>query len=141
MRHDQILMAAAETVNSRGVGYGDVDFMFETAAQMATLLLGKPITKYEVTSILESVKLARRRVNPLLDDNYVDGINYATFSGQFAKEAFIAPEGAQSTVEDDIVAMAKRFAPVKQENTNDKNYQVSFDGNSTSVSVKPGDGS
>ena len=140
MRHDQFLMAAAETVNTRGQAYGDVDFMFETAAQIATLLIGKPITKYEVTSILESVKMARRRVNPLLDDNYVDGINYATFSGQFAKEAFIAPAGAQPTVEDDIAAMAKRLAPIKQENANEK-YQVSFDGNSTTVSVKSSDGS
>jgi hypothetical protein len=140
MRYDAILMTAAETVNSRGKNYGDVDFMFETAANLATLMTGKAFTKYEVTTILEAVKLARRRVNPLMDDNYIDGINYSAFSGYFAKEAFVAADTAQSTEEDDIAAMAKRFAPIKQENTHDKNYQVSFDGTSTNVAVKSGNG-
>ncbi len=142
MKYDEILITAAETVNVRGQNYGDVDFMFETAANLATLMIGKPITKYEITTVLEAVKLARRRVNPLMDDNYVDGINYTAFSGYFAKEAFIAPAQApeaQPTVEDDIAAMAKRFAPIKKDTPNAQ-FDVKFDGSSTSVSVKPSEG-
>lgn len=137
MKHEDILMHCAVTVNERGKEYGDIEFMFETAAMIATLVLGRDVTKYEVTTILEAVKLARRRVNPLLDDNYIDGINYTSFSGQFAKEAFTAPESAQPTVEDDIAAMAKRFAPIKKETSNAQ-YDVKFDG--TNTVIKPSEG-
>lgn len=137
MKHDDILMHCAVAVNERGKAYGDVNFMFETAAQIATLMTGREFTKYEVTTILEAVKMARRRVNPLLDDNYIDGINYASFSGQFAQEAFTAPNSAQPTEEDDIAAMAKRFAPIKKETSNAQ-YTVQFDGSSTAV--KPSEG-
>jgi hypothetical protein len=137
MNHKDILMHCAVTVNERGQDYGDVNFMFETAAQMASLMTGETFTKYDITTVLEAVKMARRRVNPLLDDNYIDGINYASFSGQFAQEAFTAPNSAQPTEEDDIAAMAKRFAPIKKETSNAQ-YTVQFDGSNTAV--KPSEG-
>lgn len=134
MDHKDILTQCAMTVNTRGVNYGDIDSMFENAAQIATLITGKKFNKYEVTTILEAVKLARRRVNPLLDDNYIDGINYTSFSGQFAREAF---GGAQQTAKEDeeIAALARRLSPhTKKEDTNAK-PNVTFDGRDTHVGL------
>ena len=137
MNHKDILMHSAVIVNERGQDYGDPEFLFEVAAQMATLITGKHLTKYDITSVLEAVKLARRRVNPLLDDNYVDNVNYTAFSAQFSGEAFTAAMPAQPTEEDDIAAMAKRFAPIKKETSNAQ-YDVKFDG--TNTTVKPSEG-
>ena len=140
MNHKDILMHSAVVVNDRGEQYGNPEFLFEVAAQMATLITGKQLTKYDITSVLEAVKLARRRVNPLLDDNYVDNVNYTAFSAQFSGEAFTAADTpAQTTEEDDIAAMAKRFAPIKKDTPNAQ-FDVKFDGSSTSVSVKPSEG-
>jgi hypothetical protein len=137
MNHKDILMHSAVVVNDRGEKYGDPEFLFEVAAQMATLITGKHLTKYDITSVLESVKLARRRVNPTLDDNYIDNVNYTAFSAQFAGEAFTAGSPAQPTEEDDVVAMAKRLAPIKKETSNAQ-YDVKFDG--TNTTIKPSEG-
>jgi len=140
MNHKDILMHSAVVVNDRGEKYGEPDFLFEVAAQMATLITGKHLTKYDITSVLESVKLARRRVNPILDDNYIDNVNYTAFSAQFAGEAFTVRDeipSTQPTEEDDVVAMAKRLAPIKKETSNAQ-YDVKFDG--TNTVVKPSEG-
>lgn len=134
MKHQDILSTSAAILNDRGAAYGNEDFMFSTAAQIATLLTGQQFNKYLITSVLEAVKLARRRVNPLLDDNYIDGVNYMAFSGQFAKEAFTAPNGVYDS-EDDIAAMAQRLAPIKKDTSNAQNLSVNFDGISTTAVI------
>lgn len=59
-----------------------------------------------------------------MDDNYVDAMNYLAFAAQFAPiheppkitQAFYSvPIKETGMVEDDIAEIAKRFAPVKQE--------------------------
>ena len=138
MNHKDILMHSAVVVNERGQDYGDPDFLFEVAAQIATLITGRHHTKYDITSVLESVKLARRRVNPTLDDNYVDNVNYTAFSAQFASEAFTAGSPAQPQEEDDgAAAMAQRLKPIKKDTSNAQ-YDVKFDG--TNTVIKPSEG-
>jgi hypothetical protein len=135
MDHKDILTQCAMTVNVRNVSYGDVDDMFANAAQIASLITGRKFTKYEITTVMEAVKLARRRVNPLLDDNYIDSINYTSFSGQFAHEAY---GGTHSTKEDEeLVALAKRFSPQTKKDDVNAKLTVKFDGNHTAV-VQPG---
>jgi hypothetical protein len=74
-------------------------------------MIDKDITPYDVTMILHCLKMARLQTTRNLDDNYVDGINYLAFAAQFAGAQY--PQ--QTQVEDDIAAMARRFAPVKKE--------------------------
>ena len=137
MNHKDILMQCAVAVGTRGITYGEVDEMFDNAATIASIITGKKLTKYDVTSVMEAVKLARRRTSPGLDDNYVDGINYTSFSAQFAAEAF-AKSNESTSEEAEIAAMAKRLAPLKKEEMNAKPF-VKFDGSHTSV-VQPGVG-
>lgn len=140
MNHQDVLMNAAIIVNQRQSSYGDVDFMFETAAQIASLITGELYTKYDITTVMEAVKLARRRVNPRLDDNYVDGINYTAFSAQFAGEAFTVGTPTQPTEKEDNTAVAKRSSSDNEETSNEK-VSVRFDGNGTFVAVNPSNGS
>ena len=113
MNSQDILRTAANIYNERGKQYGDVAFMFDTAAAMATLMTGREFSSYDITTVLEAVKLARRRVNPSNPENYIDGVNYMTFSGQFAKLP-PAPVPAPISIEDDIAQFAKKFAPVRE---------------------------
>ena len=104
--------------------------MFEVAAQIASLISGRNYAKYDISVVMESVKLARRRFDPLLDDSYIDQINYTAFSAQFAKETFTK---ATPIPEEETAAPAMRPYPVTTETTNDQNIRVHFDGDSTSV--------
>jgi hypothetical protein len=51
--------------------------------------------------------MARVASNPRHADNYVDGVNYMAFAAQFA--------GIQTTTaeEEEIAALARKFAPVQ----------------------------
>jgi hypothetical protein len=114
MNSQDILRMASNIYNERGKQYGDIEVMFDTAAAIATMMTGREFSKYDVTVVMEAIKMARRRVNPTNPDNYVDGINYATFSAQFAKvsEPIISDH---ISIEADIVEFAKKFSPVKKE--------------------------
>lgn len=91
---------------------------------MASIMLNTEITPYEVTMIHVATKMARLQESRSLDDNYVDAMNYLSFAAQFAP-VHETPKVIQPTynpqplttgmVEDDIAEIAKRFAPVKQE--------------------------
>ena len=64
--------------------------------------------------ILHAVKLGRLEGRRNKADTYIDGINYFAFAASFAT-------AGDETLEDDIVAMARRLAPRKQENANVEN--------------------
>ena len=91
---------------------------------MASLMLNTEITAYEIAMIHVATKMARLQEARTLDDNYVDAMNYMAFAAQFApvheppkitQPAYNPPPLAVSMVEDDIVEIAKRFAPIKNE--------------------------
>jgi hypothetical protein len=75
-----ILDEAKGLVGERGVEYGGIEQNFDRAAKIASLKLDRTITPYEVAIILESVKDARRAVNPDHYDSHIDGINYRAFA-------------------------------------------------------------
>lgn len=88
MQHRDVLTTCVNTLADRAGSYGNEDDLFNTAAQIASLLTGINLSKYDISVVMESVKLARRRYDPLNEDSYVDQINYCAFSAQFAREAF-----------------------------------------------------
>jgi hypothetical protein len=126
MDHKDILYKAADILNERGAVYGDIEDMFRDTAELATIVLGKEISPYDVTTIMEMLKLRRRRSSPKLADNYIDNVNYTAFSAQFAlgdnegeKPAAVAPQP-----EDEGTAYAQDIS-------------VHFDGVSTTVIASP----
>lgn len=126
MNHKDILYKAAETLNERGANYGDIEEVFADVALMASIVLGKEITKYDVTTIMETMKLRRRRANPKLADNYVDNVNYTAFSAQFA---------LNDTQGEKPAAVAQQ--PVDEDLPYAQNISVHFDGTSTTVLASP----
>ncbi len=113
MDYDLIMHHALSLKTERGKKYGDMKATLERQAKIASLILGKVVTAYDVAMICHAVKLGRLEENRTNEDNYVDGINYYAFAASFATSP-------QDTLEDDIVAMAKRLAPRKQENANEE---------------------
>jgi hypothetical protein len=74
-------------------------------------MLGKQITLYDVSIVMAAMKMARITSSPTLDDNYIDGINYLAFASQFST----SEEQAKVAMEEDIAAMARKFAPKRPE--------------------------
>jgi hypothetical protein len=74
-------------------------------------VLNKEISTYDVAMILHCTKLGRLQQARSLSDNYVDGINYLAFASEFINDG----RSGMVAMEDDIAAMAKKFAPIQQE--------------------------
>ena len=109
--HTDILKQAANILGDRGRRYGSVEECFERCADIATIMLGKQITLYDVSIVMAAMKMARITSSPTLDDNYIDGINYLAFASQFST----SEEQAKVAMEEDIAAMARKFAPKRPE--------------------------
>jgi hypothetical protein len=84
MDHKQILKTASDILAQRGKQYGEVSDHFNRISQIATALLGKQVTPYDVVMIFHCTKLTRMQESPSDIDHYVDGVNYLAFAGQFA---------------------------------------------------------
>ena len=114
--HTEILSTAARTLRDRHTQYGSEELCFDRISKIATVILNKEISPYDVSMIMVALKLGRLQDARTLDDNYIDGINYLAFAAQFAK----AKTSIETAVEDDIVAMAKRLAHKKPENPDEE---------------------
>jgi hypothetical protein len=84
---------------------------------------------YDIAIIMSCVKQARQIESPTLVDSFIDDVNYTAIAGQFAAAKF-------ETIEDDIAAMARRFAP-KRENLNAENNSDNNSGDPNSNRVDP----
>lgn len=85
MHHTDYLTTAARTLQNRSADYGQPEPCFVRIAEIASLLLAKPVTPYDVARIHIATKLARSVESATKDDTWIDLINYAAFAGQFAK--------------------------------------------------------
>ena len=81
---EKIYQSALAIINQRGQNYGGVEDSFERAAVIASLKLNNYITAYDVAVIMESVKDARRAMDPGHADSHIDGINYKAFAMMLA---------------------------------------------------------
>jgi len=79
-----IYNSAREIINQRGQNYGGVEDSFDRAAIIASMKLDAHISAYDVAVIMESVKDARRAVDPGHADSHIDGLNYRAFAMMFA---------------------------------------------------------
>jgi len=126
MNHKDVLYKAAEILNKRGETYGDIDPLFDNAAKLASIITGKEFSKYDISVVMESIKLARRRANFKLPDHYIDNVNYTAFSAQFA---------LNDTEGEKVAAVATQ--PVEIGEPYVQEISVHFDGTSTTVIASP----
>ena len=120
MDHKQILSNAVDTLRDRGMDYGDENELFERTCSIYNLITGEALSPWQANMFMTALKMARIKSNRGKADNYVDGINYLAFAGQFAQAkpgrvavSMPTPLGPADQVEDDIKRMAQMFAPVK----------------------------
>ena len=84
MHYRDVLKNCAAILGDRDKKYGDSDACFTRIAKIASIVLDRPISTYDVAIILSCVKLGRIPGDPAYADNYVDLANYAAFSAHFA---------------------------------------------------------
>ena len=111
--HTEILMSAGSILKERARQYGPEEACFDRISKLATIILNKPISIYDIAMIHVATKLGRLQESRTLDDNYIDAVNYLAFAAQFAN----SQSSVSTAMEDDIVAIAKRFAPIQKQPT------------------------
>ena len=84
MHHTYYISASARILNERGQEYGPVEPCFERIAGIASLLLNRNVSPFEVCVFHIATKLARSVESPTKQDTWIDLINYAAFAGQFS---------------------------------------------------------
>jgi hypothetical protein len=84
--HLDVLTKARDTVAERAAEYGGVSDCFTRIAEIATLMLNKPVTPHDVAMIQLATKLGRLAYNPGHADSYLDAVNYAAFASEFAPQ-------------------------------------------------------
>ena len=94
MDHTAILTDAVLILRNRDEQYGSMAETMTRACQIFELITGSPLSPYHANVFMHALKLSRIRTSPGKLDNYVDGINYLAFAGEFA----VPPGGAEAIV-------------------------------------------
>ena len=115
MNHTDVLAESVRVLKERGAKYGDASEMFDRTAGLASIILNKPISPYDIAIILKCLKDARKKNDPYNVEHYSDAINYEAFAYQFATEHLNKAADDAMTAE-----IAKKFAP-ELPNTGDYN--------------------
>jgi hypothetical protein len=84
MHHLNVLNSAVTTISQRGNEYGDIHPNFVRAATIASCLLDKKLTAFDVAAVMMAVKMARLTHNREHEDSWVDLTAYTAFAAQFA---------------------------------------------------------
>jgi hypothetical protein len=95
MEYRDIIEKTIDLFHDRASQYGDMKETLERQAKIATLLLNKSITPYDIAMIMHSCKLGRLEGDRCNLDSYVDGINYFAFAGMFATANMLEREIAE----------------------------------------------
>jgi hypothetical protein len=85
MKHAKdILFQSATIIEQRGTEYGPALENFEKACYIATAILEKPISVYDLCIIMTALKLSRISANKRHEDSFVDAASYLAFAAQFS---------------------------------------------------------
>jgi hypothetical protein len=80
------LLDAAELLSEREKTYGDPAKNFARIARIASVILDRRVSRYEIAAIMVAVKLGRVPNDPAYADSYDDAINYLAFMKMFSEE-------------------------------------------------------
>lgn len=100
MKHMDILNNVQAILKDRADQYGPAEACFDRISKLASISLNKPISRYDVAMILHCVKLGRLQDARANLDNYLDGINYLAFAGEFIR----SEESVIIAAENDVAA-------------------------------------
>lgn len=83
----QILSQSVAIIDNRAKDYGDVIESFSRASSIATTILQKNVSIYDVAIISAAIKLSRISNKNDHEDSYIDAINYLAFAAQFKSDS------------------------------------------------------
>lgn len=84
MHHQDVLNTAINTIRERGKEYGDVLPSFVRAANIASAILDRRVTAFDVSVVMIAVKMSRLAQNKEHEDSWIDLVAYTAFAAQFA---------------------------------------------------------
>ena len=108
MNHQDILSTAKATISQRGQEYGDALPSFVRAANIASAILDRKLTAFDIAVVMMAVKMSRLSHQRGHEDSWVDLAAYVAFAAQFSAPTtsdFDAVVTAQ--VEADLEAIAR----------------------------------
>lgn len=108
MNSIDVLATAVATIQQRNSEYGDLLPSFIRAASIASAILDKKLTAFDVAVIMMAVKMARLAHNREHQDSWIDLTAYTAFAAQFA--------GPHTSDFQDIVAATVEAELMKQMN-------------------------
>jgi hypothetical protein len=112
--HTEILLQTTRTLQERTKMYGSPLDTYTRAATIASTVLGKALTAYDIVMILHAVKLSRIPTGRDVIDHYEDGINYLAFAAEFAgasdQKSALAWKNAVADAEENL----KKASPLFQ---------------------------
>jgi hypothetical protein len=84
MNYLETMSQSVASVKENDLRFGPAEGVFETTAQLSTLMLGKTLTPYDIVTILRCLNDARKKYNPTGPYHYIENINLEAFALQFA---------------------------------------------------------
>lgn len=111
MNHSDILTNADQVSKKHARTYGPEEMCYDRISQIATLILNKHLSPHDIALVEVAISLGRLQEDRLNPEHYVMAVKHMAFGGQFA----IQPESVGTALEDDIAAMARRFAPKRRQ--------------------------
>ena len=104
MNCNDVLSTALTTIRDRGKDYGDIRTSFQKAAIIASAMLNKTISPYDVAVIANAMKMSRLSNNPTHQDSWVDSAGYTAIAAQLAGEPSMPQADARfmNVVEDGL---------------------------------------
>jgi len=84
MNYLETMSQSVASVKENDLRFGPAEAVFETTAQLSTLMLGKTLTPYDIVTVLRCLNDARKRYNPTGPYHYIENINLEAFALQFA---------------------------------------------------------
>ncbi len=104
MNHTDILTQSVLTLRDRDSQYGSMEETMIRTCEIFEMITGREMSPYHANIFMHSLKLARIRTSPAKPDNYVDGINYLAFAGEFATRV----DAADAAINDEILNAGMR---------------------------------
>jgi hypothetical protein len=107
--HLEILDEATHSITDHNIDYGEPAKNYERASALASMILNKPITPYEIAMIKLAVKLSRIAETPDLRKSYVEMIACAALAGEFVNAGHITTKRMAQALKAPPVRMGETF--------------------------------
>ena len=98
MNYLETMSLSVSSVKENDLRFGPAEGVFETTAQLSTLMLGKTLTPYDIVTVLRCLNDARKKYNPTGPYHYIENINLEAFALQFAVGQDARSEAAAAEV-------------------------------------------